>query len=136
MTTMVTWKSFDLSCKIPVQISNAVLNFHPTKKKLIQKMMMGKDTTQKLFIDESRIWNFSPEKIEAANVTLYIFNYMSDENLIKEFWKISDSTPIRDFSKEILVHKDDFIRFVDKKQQKIIIMWFIVVLDNLTRSYS
>ena len=99
-------------------------------------MMMGKDTTQKLFIDESRIWNFSSEKIEAANVTLYIFNYMSDENLIKEFWKISDSTPIRDFSKEILVHKDDFIRFVDKKQQKIIIMWFIVVLDNLTRSYS
>ena len=99
-------------------------------------MMMGKDTTQKLFIDESRIWNFSSEKIEAANVTSYIFNYMSDENLIKEFWKISDSTPIRDFSKEILVHKDDFIRFVDKKQQRIIIMCFIVVLDNLTRSYS
>ena len=32
-----------------------------------------------------------------------------------EFWKISDKDPIRDFSKEILVHKDDFIRFVDKK---------------------
>ena len=99
-------------------------------------MMMGKDTTQKLFIDESRIWNFLSEKIEAANVTSYTFNYMSDKNLIKEFWKITDSTPIRDFSKEVLVHEDDFTRFVDKKQQKIIIMCFIVVLYNLTRSYS
>ena len=97
---------------------------------------MGKDTTQKFFIDESRIWNFLSEKIEAANVTLYTFNYMSDKNLIKEFWKISDSIPIRDFSKEVLVHEDDFTRFVDKKQQKIIIMCFIVVLHNLTRSYS
>ena len=102
----------------------------------MKKMMMGKDTTQKLFIDESRIWNFLSEKIEAANVTSYTFNYMSDKNLIKEFWKITDSTPIRDFSKEVLVHEDDFTRFVDKKQQKIIIMCFIVVLYNLTRSYS
>ena len=68
------------------------VKFSSDKKKLIKKMMMGKDTTQKLFIDESRIWNFSSEKIEAANVTSYIFNYMSDENLIKEFWKISFST--------------------------------------------
>ena len=42
---------------------------------------------------------------------------MTNENLTKEFWKLSDSVPIRDFSKEILVHKDDFIRFVDKKIQ-------------------
>ena len=81
-------------------------------------MMMGKDTTQKFFIDESRIWNFLSEKIEAANVTSYTFNYMSDKNLIKEFWKISDSIPIRDFSKEVLVHEDDFTRFVDKKTAK------------------
>ena len=79
---------------------------------------MGKDITQKFFIDESRIWNFLSEKIEAANVTLYTFNYMSDKNLIKEFWKISDSIPIRDFSKEVLVHEDDFTRFVDKKTAK------------------
>ena len=46
-------------------------------------MTMGKDTTQKFFIDESRIWNFSSEKIKAANVTSYTFNYMSDKNLIK-----------------------------------------------------
>ena len=81
-------------------------------------MMMGKDTTQKFFIDESRIWNFLSEKIEAANVTSYTFNYMPDKNLIKEFWKISDSIPIRDFSKEVLVHEDDFTRFVDKKTAK------------------
>ena len=40
---------------------------------------------------------------------------MTDENLIKEFWKISDKVTIRDFSKKILVQKDDFIRFIDKK---------------------
>lgn len=61
---------------------------------------------------------------------------MSNENLIKEFWKISDSTPIRDFSKEILAHKNDFIRFVGKKTVKIIVMCFIVVTYHLTRSYS
>ena len=63
-----------------------------------------------VFIDESRIWNFSTEGIDAANVRPHLFNYMTDE-----FWKISDKDPIRDFSQEILVHKDDFIRFVDKK---------------------
>ena len=40
---------------------------------------------------------------------------MTDENLIKEFWKISDKVTIRDFSKKILVQKDDFIGFIDKK---------------------
>ena len=63
-----------------------------------------------VFIDESRIWNFSTEGIDAANAISHLFNYMTDE-----FWKIRDEDPIRDFSKEILVHKDDFIRFVDKK---------------------
>ena len=40
---------------------------------------------------------------------------MTDENLITEFWKISDKVTIRDFSKKILVQKDDFIGFIDKK---------------------
>ena len=43
---------------------------------------------------------------------------MTDENLIKEFWKISDKVTIRDFSKKILVQKDDFIGFIDKKLNK------------------
>ena len=46
-------------------------------------MTLGKDTRQEFFFDESRMWNFSSEKIEAANVRSYNFNYMSDENLIK-----------------------------------------------------
>ena len=50
-----------------------------------------------------------------ANTRSNLFNYMTNENLIKEFWKLSDSVPIRDFSKEMLVRKDDFIRFVDKR---------------------
>ena len=37
-------------------------------------MALHNDARQKLFIDESRIWNFSSEKIEVANVTLYIFS--------------------------------------------------------------
>ena len=43
---------------------------------------------------------------------------MTNEHLTKEFWKLSDNVPIRNFSKKILVHKDDFIRFVDKKFNK------------------
>ena len=57
-------------------------------------------------------------KNEAANVRSYIFNYMSDKNLIKQFWKISNNNPVRDFTKEMMVHKDDFIRFVDKRITK------------------
>ena len=34
---------------------------------------------------------------------------------MKEFWKISDRVPIRDLIKEMLVHKDNFIRFADKR---------------------
>ena len=67
------------------------------------------------FIDESRIWNFSTELIDVTNTRLYLFNYMTNENLIKEFWKLSDSVLIRDFSKEMLVHKGDFIRFAGKR---------------------
>ena len=66
-------------------------------------MTLVKDTRQKIFIDESKMWNFSLDKIEAANVRSYIFNYMSDENLIKEFWKISNNNPVIDFTKEIMV---------------------------------
>ena len=67
------------------------------------------------FIAESRIWNFSTETIDGADARSHLFNYMTDENLIKEFWKISDKVTIRDFSKKILVQKDDFIGFIDKK---------------------
>ena len=81
-------------------------------------MILGKDTRQKFFIDESRIWNFSLETIETANVRLYIFNYMSNENLIKEFWKITNNNPVTDFTKELMAHEDDFIRFVDKRITK------------------
>ena len=66
-------------------------------------MTLVKDTRQKIFIDESKMWNFSLDKIEAANVRSYIFNYMSDENLIKEFWKISNNNPVIHFTKEIMV---------------------------------
>ena len=55
----------------------------------------------KLYIDESRTWNFSSEEIEAASVRSYIFNYMLDENLIKQFWKISNNNPVINFTKEI-----------------------------------
>ena len=64
------------------------------------------------------MWNFSSENIEAANVRSYIFSYMSDENLIKEFWKMTNNNPVIDFTKEIMVHEHDFIRFVDKRITK------------------
>ena len=67
------------------------------------------------FIYESRIWNFSTETIDTTNARSYLFNYITNENLMKEFWKISDRVPIRDLIKEMLVHKDNFIRFADKR---------------------
>ena len=78
---------------------------------------MSKGMRSNFFIAESRIWNFSTETIDPANARSHLFNYMTDENLIKEFWKMSDKVTIRHFSKEMLVQKVDFIRFVDKKTQ-------------------
>ena len=103
------WKDNNLAFKYTVEFSS---------EKLIIKMTLRKNTRQKNFIDESRIWNFSSEKIEAANVRSYISNYMSDENLIKTFWKISNNNPVIDFTKEIMVHKDNFTKFVDKRITK------------------
>ena len=79
---------------------------------------MSKGMRSIFFIAESRIWNFSTETIDAANARSHLFNYMTDENLIKEFWKMSDKVTIRDFSKKILVQKDDFIGLIDKKTQQ------------------
>ena len=62
-------------------------------------MSLGKDTRQKIFSDESKLWNFSSEEIEAAS-RQYISNYMSDENLIKEFWEISINNPVIGFTKK------------------------------------
>ena len=81
-------------------------------------MVLHNDARQKCFIYESRIWNFSSEKIEAVNVTSYIFSYISDENLIKEFQKVSNNNPVIDFTKEIMVHEYHFIRFVGKRIDK------------------
>ena len=94
------------------------VEFSSHKKKLIKKIIISKGTRNSFFIDESRIWNFSTETIDAANTRSYLLNYMTNEHLTKEFWKLSDNVPIRNFSKKILVHKDDFIRFVDKKFNK------------------
>ena len=58
------------------------------------------------------------EKVEAANARSPIFNYMLDEKLINEFWKINNDKPAIDFTKEFMVHKDDFIWFVDKRISK------------------
>ena len=79
---------------------------------------MSKGMRSNFFIAESRIWNFSTETIDPANARSHLFNYMTDENLIKEFWKMSDKVTIRDFSKKILVQKDNFIGFIDKKLNK------------------
>ena len=76
---------------------------------------MSKGMRSSFFIYESRIWNFSTETIDTTNARSYLFNYITNENLMKEFWKISDRVPIRDLIKEMLVHKDNFIRFADKR---------------------
>ena len=89
--------------------------FSPDKKKLVKKIIMSKGMRNTFFISESRIWNFSTKTINAVNSRSHLLHYMTDEDLIKEFWKMSDKVPIRVFSKEILVHKNNFIRFVDKK---------------------
>ena len=78
---------------------------------------MSKDMRNSFFIAESRILNFSTETIDRADARSHLFNYMTDENLIKKFWKMSDKVTIRDFSKEMLVQKVNFIKFVDKKSQ-------------------
>ena len=36
------------------------------------------------FIYESRIWNFSTETIDTTNARPYLFNYITNENLMKE----------------------------------------------------
>ena len=43
---------------------------------------------------------------------------MLDEKLMSEFWKINNDKPAIDFTKELMVHKDDFIWFVDKRISK------------------
>ena len=78
---------------------------------------MSKGMRNTFFIDESRMRNFSTETIDASNARSHLFNYMTDKNSIKEFQKMSDKVPIRDFRNEILVYNDDFIRSVDKKTQ-------------------
>ena len=93
------------------------VEFSSDKKKLIKKILMSKGMRNTFSIDEFRTWNFSSKTINVANVRSHLLHYMTDENLTKEFCKKSDKVPIRDFSKEILVHKDDFIRFVYKKTQ-------------------
>ena len=65
---------------------------------------MSKGMRSSFFIYESRIWNFSTETIDTTNARSYLFNYITNENLMKEFWKISDRVPIRDLIKEMLVH--------------------------------
>ena len=50
---------------------------------------MSKGMRNSFFIDESRIWNFSTETSDPTNTRSYLFNFMTNQNLIKEFWKLS-----------------------------------------------
>ena len=64
------------------------VEFSSHKKKLIKKIII-KGTRNSFFIDESRIWNFSTETSDPTNTRSYLFNFMTNQNLIKEFWKLS-----------------------------------------------
>ena len=48
-------------------------------------MTLGKDTRQNVLLMNLEYGTFLRTKLKIFGS--YIFNYMSDENLIKEFWK-------------------------------------------------
>ena len=75
---------------------------------------MRKNTRQIFILDKSRIWNLVLEQIESANVRSYTFNIMSNETLIKEFWKLADKKPVVWFDGKSAKDRDK-LRFIEVK---------------------
>ena len=44
-------------------------------KKVNKKMVIGRGTRKKLFVDESRIWNFSTNTTDQKQLRSFIFGY-------------------------------------------------------------
>ena len=74
---------------------------------------MGKNTKQCFFLDKPRIWNLASEQIKSANVRSYTFNYMLNEAIMKEFWKLDDKKPVVWFAGKSANNRDKFLRFID-----------------------
>ena len=58
------------------------------------------------------------KQIKSANVRSYTFNYISNEALIKEFWKLDDEKPVVWFDGKSAKDKGKFLRFVDTRITK------------------
>ena len=74
---------------------------------------MGKSARKKLFLDESRIWNFTTNTRQRAHLKSYTFGYFFHDHIVETYFGINSINQSKDFTGTIIPQKDLYMRYFD-----------------------
>lgn len=106
------WEDTNLEFKYLIRFS--------THKKQLKKNKHGKKKRKKLFLDESRVWNFAVDQMERKQFRDYRFGYFFHTNAKESYFHINltnmskDLTGLSNLEKNWYMGKGQYL--IDKKQ--------------------
>ena len=74
---------------------------------------MGKSTGKKLFLDESRIWNFTTNTMQRAHLKSYTFGYFIHDDIVETCFGINSINQSKDFTGTTIPQKLLYMRYFD-----------------------
>ena len=74
---------------------------------------MGKSARKKLFLDESRIWNFTTNTRQRGHLKSYTFGYFFHDDIVETYFGINSINQSKDFTGTIIPQKDLYMRYFD-----------------------
>ena len=80
-------------------------------------MITGKGTRKKLFVDESRIWNFDANTTDRRQLRSFMFGYFWYDDIAESHFGINQRNPVRVLRDLINLEKNWYIRYFDTRRR-------------------
>ena len=74
---------------------------------------MGKSTRKKLFLDESRIGNFTTNTMQRAHHRSYTFEYFLHDDIVETYFGINYINQSKDLTGTTIPQKNLYMRYFD-----------------------
>ena len=74
---------------------------------------MGKSTRKKLFLGESKIWNFTTNTMQRAHLKWYTFEYFSHDDIVETYFGINSINQSKDLTGTAIPQKNLYMRYFD-----------------------
>ena len=100
------WQDTSLEFRYSVVLST-------DKKKLIKSINIGKSTSKKLFLDDSKISNFTTNTMQRAHLKLYIFGYFLHDDIVVTYFGVNSIKQSEDLASATIPQENLYMRYFD-----------------------